>query len=124
MPEIISQRDALAKGAKRYFTGRTCKHGHLSERYCSTGGCIACLEQHMDKWRHNPFTRQLMQWKPGQHRVYWVPQTLTAEHSQALEAYLVQCMQHWVAHSGLETPEIADAYAKHAEARARNPALA
>lgn len=44
MPEIISRKDAIARGLKRYFTGKPCKHGHLSERYVP-GDCIACNRQ-------------------------------------------------------------------------------
>jgi hypothetical protein len=40
---ISSRTVARAAGLKRFFTGRPCKHGHLSERYVSTGSCIACL---------------------------------------------------------------------------------
>lgn len=39
--EIISRKDALAKGLKRYFTGKPCKYGHISERRISSD-CIAC----------------------------------------------------------------------------------
>jgi hypothetical protein len=42
MPEIISRKDALARGLTRYFTGNPCKHGHLSERRTDTGNCIEC----------------------------------------------------------------------------------
>lgn len=47
MPDIISRKEALAKGLKRYFTGKPCKHGHISERTIS--GCVEC---------HNILTRQ------------------------------------------------------------------
>ena len=38
---IVSRKEAIAKGLKRYFTGKPCKHGHLCERTVSTG-CITC----------------------------------------------------------------------------------
>jgi hypothetical protein len=28
MPEIIRRQDAMARGLKKYFTGKPCKHGH------------------------------------------------------------------------------------------------
>lgn len=34
---------ALLKGRGRYSTGRPCKHGHVAERYASTGHCVACI---------------------------------------------------------------------------------
>lgn len=42
MPEIISRAEAKAKGLKRYFTGKPCKHGHVSERYIGGKFCIQC----------------------------------------------------------------------------------
>jgi hypothetical protein len=37
MPEIITRADALAKGLKRFFTGKPCKRGHVVERRVDTG---------------------------------------------------------------------------------------
>ena len=39
---VITRADALAAGLTRFFTGKPCKHGHLSERTSCNGGCIAC----------------------------------------------------------------------------------
>lgn len=35
-------RDARAAGVKRYFNGRACSEGHISERLVSTNGCCEC----------------------------------------------------------------------------------
>src|SRR5579859_512216 len=43
MLEVISRKDAHARGLKRFYTGKPCKGGHLSERYVVNGGCIACI---------------------------------------------------------------------------------
>jgi hypothetical protein len=43
MPQVISRKDAGAQNALRFFTGKSCINGHLSERYVSTGSCIECL---------------------------------------------------------------------------------
>lgn len=42
--EIITQHQAAALGRKRFYTGKPCKYKHDTERYVSTGGCIACAE--------------------------------------------------------------------------------
>ena len=43
MPTIISREEAIAKGLNRYFTGKPCKHGHVSERCVRDGNrCITC----------------------------------------------------------------------------------
>lgn len=42
MPEIISRKEAKARGLKRYFTGKQCHRGHLAERYVSVAACCEC----------------------------------------------------------------------------------
>jgi hypothetical protein len=39
--QIISRKEALSLGLKRYFTGKPCRHGHVSERWVD-GGCVGC----------------------------------------------------------------------------------
>jgi 5-methylcytosine-specific restriction endonuclease McrA len=41
-PQIILRKEARAQGLKRYFTGKSCKWGHISERLVSSGECITC----------------------------------------------------------------------------------
>ncbi len=36
-----SRSEALATGARRYFTGKPCKHGHVAERF-AYGVCVEC----------------------------------------------------------------------------------
>jgi len=43
MPEIIARKNAIALGFNKYFTGKTCNKGHISERYCKNGACQECL---------------------------------------------------------------------------------
>lgn len=44
-PEIISRKDAMAQGLKRYFTGKPCRnHSHIAQRLCSNGECLACVK--------------------------------------------------------------------------------
>lgn len=53
--ELISRADAKSKGLKRYFTGRPCKHGHVSEYLVSNGTCCACNCAKVIEWqRKNP----------------------------------------------------------------------
>lgn len=40
--DLISRADAHAQGRKRFYTGRPCVHGHDSQRFVTTGGCVAC----------------------------------------------------------------------------------
>lgn len=41
--KVISQKKAKKEGFDRYFTGKPCKHGHVSERYLS-GPCVECMK--------------------------------------------------------------------------------
>jgi hypothetical protein len=51
MTEIITRAEALAKGLKRFFTGKSCKRGHVVERRVDTGDCAECVNQRNRKWR-------------------------------------------------------------------------
>ena len=48
-----SRKDALGCGAKFYYTGKPCKHGHLSNRRASTGNCLECDPAHNRNNRAN-----------------------------------------------------------------------
>lgn len=49
--EIITRAEARALGLKRYFTGRPCKRGHVSERQVSNLTCMECTcEKQRAKW--------------------------------------------------------------------------
>ena len=37
-----SQLDAIYIGARKYFTGHPCKHGHVSPRWTDTSNCCQC----------------------------------------------------------------------------------
>jgi hypothetical protein len=42
--KIISREQAVQRGLTRYFTGKPCKLGHISERMVSNWSCIICLK--------------------------------------------------------------------------------
>ena len=44
--DIITRAEAQAQGLKHFFTGKPCKHGHVSKRYASTGQCKECVYAH------------------------------------------------------------------------------
>lgn len=90
LAKLISRKDAHEKGLARFFTGVECKNGHVSERYVSTGGCIACLTQYRDRFsRHSP-TLELTKWRTPE--MLLVPVGLDEKQLRHLAA----CMQLWV----------------------------
>jgi hypothetical protein len=40
---IQSRKEAQLAGVGQYFTGKPCKHGHISNRYTQSGTCAACV---------------------------------------------------------------------------------
>ena len=55
---IVKKTDAKAGGVTKYFTGRECAHGHLSQRYVSNGSCVACVSDGWERFAFdNPFAR-------------------------------------------------------------------
>jgi len=61
MNQIITRKEARAKGLKRYFTGKPCKHGHVAERFVS-GPCVECAQEYgrnpKNRKRHNERFRE------------------------------------------------------------------
>lgn len=54
-PALLSRSEAKKLGLKRYFTGKACPHGHVSERLTSNAGCYKCHRQRQDaKDKANP----------------------------------------------------------------------
>jgi hypothetical protein len=52
MPKIITRKEAIAKGLRRYFTGKPCKRGHVFERSIK-GNCLVCSKISMKKYNQS-----------------------------------------------------------------------
>lgn len=46
-----SRNAAIAAGSRFFNTGRPCRNGHTSNRYTSTGNCLACVAAARDDKR-------------------------------------------------------------------------
>lgn len=49
--QIISRQESLAAGLPRYFTGKSCKWGHVCERFVLESRCCMCLAARHKKYR-------------------------------------------------------------------------
>ena len=49
--QIITRQEAKEKGLSRYFTGKSCIHGHVAERNTKTKICADCAYEHSTKRR-------------------------------------------------------------------------
>lgn len=54
-----SPSEAKERGARHYFSGVACKHGHVVPRYTANGTCLSCMPEHGTRWREeNPAAYQ------------------------------------------------------------------
>lgn len=44
--KIISRTQAAKLGLSRFYTGKVCRNGHISERYTTNGVCCECQAEH------------------------------------------------------------------------------
>jgi hypothetical protein len=51
--KLISYSEARNLGLKRYFTGKPCKNGHISERTSNNATCVECANQFKSNYRSN-----------------------------------------------------------------------
>jgi hypothetical protein len=49
---IVTRASAIKRGENRYFDGRRCHRGHLSQRYTRNFACVACAAD--DDFKRNP----------------------------------------------------------------------
>lgn len=48
--ELITRDEAIARGLKRFFTGKPCKHGHITERFVKGWLCYGCSDARAKQW--------------------------------------------------------------------------
>jgi len=73
--KIITRKEAIEQGLKRYFTGKPCKRGHISERFVSTCNCIECINylNKTDKykeWRKKNYIKNADKFREKSRRYY------------------------------------------------------
>jgi len=67
--EIISRRNAIIQKLTKYYTGKACPNGHISERYVANYNCIACNEIHAKSFHeNNPDKKELYMQRKMQDR--------------------------------------------------------
>lgn len=57
--QITSRKQAIDSGYAKYFTGKPCNRGHVSERRTGSGACLMCSAENLIKWRANNPDRNL-----------------------------------------------------------------
>jgi hypothetical protein len=62
--KIISRAEAKKLGLKRYFTGKPCKHGHISEYRTANYKCVACENSGERKDYREQYRQDLIEKNP------------------------------------------------------------
>lgn len=47
---VVTRAQAHTLGFKKFFTGATCKHGHVADRWVTTGACVVCVRNANKKY--------------------------------------------------------------------------
>src|SRR5690554_3380578 len=61
--DLISRKCARELGLSRYYTGKPCKHGHVSERLVINGSCCECSRLKSKRDYHDNREHALQQQK-------------------------------------------------------------
>lgn len=79
--KLLSRKEAKLSGVTRYFTGKPCSHGHISERQTTNGSCMACVAMRKSGYdrayraRHVEKIREYDRQRPKKRK----PETLKAQ---------------------------------------------
>ena len=72
---IVSRAEARKLGLPRYFTGKPCKYGHITERTTKFSNCLGCYAVQYDddvkRQMHYAASRRWKAENSDQHKTYW-----------------------------------------------------
>lgn len=82
---LSSKREAKEAGEKKYFTGKSCKNGHISPRWTHNSSCMGCLSENSIRWSKKNRGRQaawMKAWRKAN------PEKESKNRKKANDAYL------------------------------------
>ena len=56
--DILTRKQAVSTGSITYYTGKVCKHGHLSKRNTKSGCCMECAKGKCKYWYNTQMTTE------------------------------------------------------------------
>jgi hypothetical protein len=107
--KIISRKEAKSLGLKYYFTGKSCKHGHVAERQTNKGYCCECARLQCKKYatkNKEKITESMRAWRKS-----------NKDHVSKYNASRKDKLDEWVSNNIERVREIKRSYKK------RNPLL-
>ena len=101
--EKVTLQQARAQGLSRYFTGKSCKRGHVAERLVSNRGCVECTRDKTRQWcaenreRHRKSCRVWQEANPEYSRKKsqeWREKNLEKDRNRRREYYKANSDKH------------------------------
>ena len=85
----IDQETARSLSLPRYFTGKPCKWGHVSERWVKGGTCITChhARRGTDEWHDHMSQKYLADEAYREGKLAWLKQNRPRIREQRRERY-------------------------------------
>lgn len=126
--EVISRKEALARGLKHYFTGTPCKRGHVGFRLVSSASCCKCQNGHQRKWRKKNremaiaacarwFKNNKSRSNEDSKRYYWANREKRLQQSRSWYAANQERMRARSKKWRSQNPESVNAYTRNRKAR-------
>lgn len=66
--KILSRKEARTLGRTRYFTSKSCKHGHTVERLTSNATCVRCVLNRPHRWKKTNWKKHLSHCQTWKHK--------------------------------------------------------
>jgi len=88
IPEIITRKEALQRGLKRYFPGTVCKNGHFAARQTSNCACIECVKTNTRRYFANHPGKRTETWNK------WATKQSNEWHDERRERDLARLLLH------------------------------
>lgn len=94
MKIIVLRKQAISQGLSRYFTGKPCKRGHVSERITGSSECVTCCKDRAADFRNrNPlYTAQWNKEHKESRRISCA--SYRAENKEKITAYIADWSQN------------------------------
>ena len=97
--KIVSRQQAIEQKLTRYFTGKSCKHGHIAEKLLSNRTCVECKRIDKIKWGNQPHVKEASIARANAHNKAHPEKHLARTRKR--QAALLQRVPKWDPHAHL-----------------------
>ena len=121
-----TRQGAREIGSKAYFTGLSCKQGHVSKRWTATGNCAECQRERTNAWTKNNPEKHLAYRQSDKRRIS--TNISSKKHYEAKKAYYIakdakKRALRLLATTSWGQEKVKDFYVKAKQFEAMNPSV-